>query len=131
MAIVILDPKQRVVGMAHIALPESKTDVEKGKALPAYFVDTCIPYLLDLMREKGSVPHPGLKIRLIGGATLMDSSDHFQIGKRNVTAIRKILWANDLTIASEDVGERISRTVSVELATGKVMVTSSGRRDTV
>ena len=124
-AVVFLDPKTRMVGMVHIALPDSSIDPDKGKSLPGYFADTGIPFLLNLMREQGSVPHSGYIVKMTGGANVMDANDHFQIGKRNVTAIKKLLWDNNLPIKSEEVGRKISRTVSVDLKNGKVTVSSS------
>ena len=128
-AVVILDPKTHAVGMVHIALPESKIDPVKAKQLPGYFADTAIPHLFQLMKKFDSIPHSGLIIKLIGGANVLQQQDHFQIGKRNVTAIKKILWDMNLPITAEDVGQNHSRTVTVELKTGKVSVSSSDGRE--
>jgi chemotaxis protein CheD len=124
-ALVFLDPKTRVGGMVHVALPESKIDVEKGKKLPGYFADTGLPHLINLMKAKGSTPHSGYITKLIGGANVMDKEDHFQIGKRNVTALKKLLWELNLPITAEEVGGNISRTVSIEMQNGKVFIYSA------
>ena len=128
-AVVILDPKTRAGAMVHIALPDSKIDPVKAQQLPGYFADTGIPHLFKLLAKFDSVPHPGLIIKLIGGANVLQQQDHFQIGKRNVTAIKKILWDMKLPITAEDVGENHSRTVTAELKTGKVFVSSSDGRE--
>lgn len=128
-AVVMLDPKTRIAGMIHIALPESKIDLEKSKILPGYFADTGIPYLLKLMRDQGSTPHTGYITKIAGGANVMDTNDHFQIGKRNVTAIKKLLWDQNLPVLAEDVGGNSSRTISVELKTGKVILSSADGKE--
>ena len=57
----------------------------------------------------------------------MDPNNTFNIGKRNVLAIRKILERFRLGAIAEDVGGNISRSVSIEMNTGKVIVSSPGR----
>jgi len=128
-AVIILDPKTRAGAMVHIALPDSKIDPVKGQQLPGYFADTGLPYLFKLLNKFDANPHAGLIIKLIGGANVLQQQDHFQIGKRNVTAIKKIFWDMNLPITAEDVGENHSRTVTVELKTGKVFVSSSDGRE--
>lgn len=128
-AVIILDPKTRAVGMVHIALPDSKIDPAKGQQLPGYFADTGLPHLFKLLSKFDVRSHPGLIIKLIGGANVLQQHDHFQIGKRNVTAIKKMLWDMKLPITAEDVGENHSRTVTVELKTGKVFASSSDGRE--
>jgi len=124
-ALILLDPKTRCAGMAHVALPDSSIDAEKARNLPCYFADTGVPKLIQMMRDEGAVLHSGFIVKLIGGANVMDAHDHFQIGKRNVTALRKLLWDNNLPIKAEDVGKNMSRTVSVIMRTGQVVVSSA------
>lgn len=68
-------------------------------------------------------------VKVAGGAA-MGGPDLFEIGNRNVTALRKIFWKNGVLIAAEDVGGSSSRTVSIEVATGLVTVrTPEGARN--
>ena len=127
-AVIFLDPKTRTIGMAHIALPESRVDLDKANALPTYFADTGIPYLLEKMKEYGSKPDSDYIIKIVGGAKVVVGSDHFAIGQRNVTEIKRVLWQLNLSIKAEDVGKEHSRTVTVSLKTGKVYVSSHGRK---
>lgn len=124
-AVIMLDPKTRIGGMAHIALPDSTIDKERAERQPAYFADSGIPELLRLMRGLGSNPHSGYIVKIIGGANVIADQDLFAIGKRNVSAIKKILWDLSIPILAEDVGKDHSRTVKVEMKTGKVIVSSS------
>jgi len=130
-ALILLDPKTRVVGFAHFALPEAKIDEKKAKELPTYFVDSGVPFLFSKMSAAGSIPHKGYIVKLIGGANVMTSGslDRFEIGKRNATAIKKMLWDMALPVTAEDVGKNFSRTVTVFLSNGKITVSSADGRE--
>ena len=45
-AIIMLDPITRSIGMVHIALPESNVHKTRAEKLPGYFADTAVPALL-------------------------------------------------------------------------------------
>lgn len=127
-AIIILDPTSRSVGMVHIALPESKVHPTRAQKLPGYFADTAVPALLKQMKEMGSASNiRKLVVKLTGGANVMDKNNTFNIGKRNALAIKKALWQQKMGAVAEDVGGTISRTVTVNVDDGKVVVTSPGR----
>ncbi len=122
-AVIVLDPKVRVVGLMHIALPDSSINPEKAEKQPAYFADTGIPYLLGEMAKLGSNPKgQGLIVKLVGGAQVMDPNQRFNIGKRNVLTIKKILWKYHLAVVAEETGGNISRTVDVAVETGRVTI---------
>jgi chemotaxis protein CheD len=129
-AVVILDPKTRTVGMVHVALPESSINPAKVKERPGYFADTGIPALLKAMESRGCQRGGrGMVVKLAGGAKIMDPNDTFNIGKRNVLAAKKILWAHGMGAVAEDVGGNYSRTVSVSVNTGEILLSSPGRPD--
>ncbi len=52
----------------------------------------------------------------------MDDSGYFNIGKRNLASLRKVFWRNGILIGKEHVEGAISRTVSLDVGTGRVMV---------
>ena len=80
------------------------------------------------MSELGCDPRgKGFIVKMIGGASMINASDAFGIGKRNVLAIKKILWKLRLGAKAEDVGGTISRTVEIEVATGRVAIISPNR----
>jgi chemotaxis protein CheD len=130
-AIVILDPATRSVGMVHVALPESKVHPARAQKLPGYFADTGVPILIQKMKEMGCAGNlRKLVVKLTGGANVMDKNNTFNIGKRNVLAIKKALWQQRMGAVAEDVGGTISRTVIINVDDGKVHVTSPGREPT-
>jgi len=61
-----------------------------------------------------------------GGANSQnrEESDFFQIGKRNFIILRKLLWKDGLLLKSYDVGGSNSRTMSLEIGTGRVTIKS-------
>ncbi len=70
--------------------------------------------------------HTDLIVKIAGGANIMDPDNRFNIGVRNVLAIKKRLWRYQLGPVSESIGDSISRTLTVFVDTGKVIVTSPG-----
>ena len=125
-AVVALDAKTRVVGLLHIALPDSAINKKRAEERPGMFADTGIKILLDSMKKQG---YDGgrLTIKLAGGASIMDPNNTFNIGKRNILSVKKCLWQYKLGAISEHVGGNISRSVSIDVNTGKVSVSSPGR----
>ncbi len=128
--VILLHPPTRTVGMVHVALPESKTNPDRAKERPGYFADTGIPALLNLMNKiSGNAGGKGYLVKLTGGAKVMDPNNLFNIGDRNVLAIKKTLWQQGMGPLAEDTGGQISRTVAVFVDTGKIIISSPGRKD--
>ncbi len=125
--IIMLAPGARIVGLLHVALPDSSINKKRVQERPGMFADTGIPLLLKEMRNKGYDGKSTLIIKLAGGAAIMDPNNTFNIGKRNILATKKVLWQYKLGARSEHIGDTISRTVSIDVNTGKVMLSSPGR----
>lgn len=129
LGIAVHDPVSGVGGLLHVMLPSSQTDPEKAKTNPYVFVDTGVPQLFRSCYERGAVKER-LIVTVVGGSFGAESEekDSFQIGKRNVLALKKLLWKNGVMIKREDVGgQRISRTVSLHMDSGSVVVRSEGK----
>ncbi len=121
------DPVAKVGGMIHCMLPLSKVDRDKARQKPAMFVDTGVPALLQQLFELGAKRNR-LIVKVAGGARVFDNDDHFKIGERNYTILRKVLWKNSILIAGEDVGGTVARTMSLEMASGMTKIKSKGRQ---
>jgi chemotaxis protein CheD len=119
------DPVSKVGGMLHYMLPESLIDAGKAQRNPCMFADTGIPVLLELVKAGGAQPRR-MVVRLTGGAQVLDGEGVFQIGKRNYLAARKILWKAGILIAAEAVGGEVSRTVRLEVGTGRMWLREGG-----
>lgn len=125
-AVIIYDSVNKVGGMIHIALPDSEINREKAERHPAYFADTGLPLLFKKMNAMGA-KRTSSWIKVAGGASVIKSCESFDIGKRNVLAVKKILWAKKLGIKKDDVGGDFSRTVSLDLSDGKVTLSNAGK----
>ena len=127
-ALILLDPICRTVGMAHIALPDSRINAISLNKRPAYFADKGIPALFDEMKRAGGfVSSDSLIIKMVGGASVLDPHKYFNIGKKNILSIKKYLWRYKMGPIAEDLGGDISRTVTVDSTSGIVTVTSHGK----
>lgn len=128
LGIVLYDPEVRVGGLLHTMLPLSKTNPNKAKDKPAMFVDTGLPELFLEVYELGARKER-LQVKVAGGASLRGTeTDCFQIGKRNLVMFRKLLWKNGLLLKAEDVGGHRARTMTLEISTGMVTISSNGER---
>ena len=116
--------------MVHVALPESTINAEKARVKPGYFADTGIRALLLEMEKFGCLGGPKEMIaKIAGGANVMDTNNVFNIGKRNILAVKKILWDYGVSPRAEDIEGSISRTISVSGKNGRTILTSPGRPD--
>ena len=121
LGIVVYDPVAKVGGMLHAMLPASSVNPEKAQKNPYMFVDTGVPKLFQAAYAAGARKER-IILKVAGGAAMQqkEADDQFQIGKRNFTMLRKLLWKNNVLIESYDVGENHSRTMSLDVATGEV-----------
>jgi chemotaxis protein CheD len=122
------DPSAGVGGILHFMLPDSAVNPEKANGQPAMFGDTGLrDFFQDLFDKGASRVH--LRIKLAGGASFK-TGDMFDIGKRNLLVAKRMLWKNKLLVVSEDVGGETSRTLRLEIGTGKVFLKDSkGERE--
>ncbi|HEY0777161.1 MAG TPA: chemotaxis protein CheD [Gemmatirosa sp.] len=129
LGVAIHDPVARVGGLLHVMLPDSAIDPVKAAQAPALFVDTGVPLLFRESYRLGARKER-LVVRVVGGshAAAREADDRFQIGRRNVSALRRILARNGVPVTAEDVGGcQRSRTVTLDVATGALTVRVDGR----
>ncbi|MCB0317545.1 MAG: chemotaxis protein CheD [Bdellovibrionales bacterium] len=125
LGVVIYDPIRKIGGVIHCLLPLSKSDPQKAKDKPCMYVDTGVVKLLEELIKLGA-SKKDLEICVAGGAQINDPENIFEIGKKNFTVLRKILWKNNLLIKAQDVGECHSRTISLNIGTGEVWLKANG-----
>ncbi len=124
-AVAVYDPQVKVGGLLHYMLPDSTLDPEKAREHPGMFADTGIPLLFKSCYKLGAEKRRMI-IKIAGGARIMDDTNYFRIGQKNLTALRKIFWKNNVLIDAEDIGENFNRTVRLEISTGKFLVKGLG-----
>lgn len=128
-AVGIWDPATKVTGLLHFMLPKSLPEASSaGAEYPFRYADTGTPLLFRHAYELGADKRR-LQVYLAGGASVVDDGGFFQVGKRNHVAIRNILWKAGLLVHGEDVGGTHSRTVRIDSASGRFVVSSPGRDD--
>src|SRR5258706_7456537 len=121
----LYDPQARVAGLLHYQLPTSTLDAARAKERPAMFADTGMALLLAQMEALGAQKRR-MKVKLAGGAGMLNDASSFNIGKRNHVAIRKILWQHGMFVESEDVGGNAPRTGYLAVADGGLAIKSGG-----
>lgn len=119
------DAAAGVGGLLHFMLPDSGIDRDRSRQNPWMFADTGIPMLLDRLCARGASKRR-LTVRAAGGASMMDKENIFDIGRRNYLAMRKILWKAGVMVHGEAVGGVRSRTVRLEIGSGKFLIQEGG-----
>jgi chemotaxis protein CheD len=121
-ALIVYVPEVPFAALAHVALPDSSANRKRAFRKPGYFADTAVSELIAILKGMGVQKNNQVWVKLVGGANILDTNRNFYIGKRNVLAIKKHLWKYHLGAIAEDVGADLSRTVSVQVKDGKVLV---------
>jgi chemotaxis protein CheD len=125
LGIVAFDPSVKVGGLLHIMLPDSSIDPVKATLSPNMFVDTGMVQLLQAVGHLGA-KIPRLIFKAAGGAQFLDEKRLFNIGDRNTSALKKFFNHQGFALQSLDHGGKQSRTMRLELATGRVTIHTPG-----
>jgi chemotaxis protein CheD len=125
-AVSVYDPVVRVGGLLHFMLPESLLDPALAESNPWTFADTGIPLLLEKAGREGAARRR-LVVSVAGGAQVIGDASRFNIGRRNCLAVRKALGCLGMVIDAEVTGGRDSRTLRLEIGSGRLLMrTDSG-----
>lgn len=122
----LYDSQARVGGLIHCMLPLSRIDPAKAERNPLMYVDTGVTVLLQALFDLGA-QRKSLSAKVAGGSKIMDANGVFNIGERNYTVLRKVLWKNDILVSGEDVGGSIPRTMYLHMDSGKTILKSGGQ----
>ncbi|MDR5708873.1 MAG: chemotaxis protein CheD [Armatimonadota bacterium] len=122
-AVVLHSPRPLVGAMAHVMLPQAFG----LNAVPFKFADTAVPALLESFRQAGGDPAFAV-VWIVGGAGMFGIApgNVLNLGARNVEAVREALHRQGLRPHAEDVGGSVSRTVSLHVGTGRLVVRTAG-----
>ena len=121
----LYDPTTGIGGLIHCMLPLSKIDAAKAGSTPCMFTDTGVVLLLQTMLDSGANKSK-LIAKVAGCSRILDEKGLFNIGERNYTVMRKILWKNNILISGENIGGTFSRTVTLYLNDGRTTVKIDG-----
>lgn len=125
------DPILKIGAMLHYMLPIATGDRSAQVDFNPYmFGNTGLELMLQFFDLQGS-QRKNIRFVIAGGASInsiVDKIDHFEIGKRNITVAKKFFWSNNILIGSEHVAGNLSRTLYLELSSGKTFITSQGNK---
>jgi chemotaxis protein CheD len=123
--ICLYDKESKIGGLSHIMLPDS-TSIQTGAAVNRMkFADTAVPDMLSAMLKQGAIK-ARIKAKIAGGAMMFQtSSEKFNIGERNVQAVKECLRLLQIPIIAQDTGLNFGRTVFFYTQDGKVEVKST------
>lgn len=120
----LLDNVTHIGGLSHVMLPESSAN---NASNPMRFADLALPMLIRQMESMGA-SRMRLKAKIAGGATMFaTASDRFNIGERNVAAVKKFLMANHIPILAEDIGLDYGRTQLFYPETGVMEIRAAAK----
>ncbi|MGA2751163.1 MAG: chemotaxis protein CheD [Verrucomicrobiota bacterium] len=125
LGVTIYDPAKKVGGLLHLMLPDSSIDGAKAMTVPFMFVDTGVPRLFQAVYSLGG-DRRRLIIKVAGGAQFLDPKGVFNIGERNYAALTGLLGRNGCTLHAQDVGGVRSRTLRMELSSGRITIRCPG-----
>jgi chemotaxis protein CheD len=129
-AVLFYDWRKLSGAMLHVMMPDSAVAPDKAITQPFAYVDTAIPRMFRALTEYG-ISSKRTRCCVAGGAAMIASPAHFEIGKRNVLAIKKALWKEGVFIDREEVGGNESRSIRLDLKTGAVTMRKGGALETV
>ncbi|MDE6764337.1 MAG: chemotaxis protein CheD [Oscillospiraceae bacterium] len=124
--ICLYDPDKKIAGLAHIMLPLS-TEAAQGVNNKRRYADTGIAELIQKMTMLGA-NKARLTAKIAGGAQMFSvSSTVFNIGERNVAAVKKVLASYRIRIVAEETGANFGRTQYFHGDTGIMEIRAATR----
>ncbi len=120
-AVTVYSSLKKVAGMIHVVLPAPLYDSD-SKNRPGYFAETGVPLLFDNIFRQYGCSKEELQVQMYGGAESMLSLDIYNIGKKNIDTVKKTLSELGLVVQKTDLRGYDSRSISMEVKTGLVLV---------
>ncbi|MBP9022166.1 MAG: chemotaxis protein CheD [Spirochaetes bacterium] len=128
-SVCLYDPKAKVAGMAHIMLPEQKSEDSN----PRKYADSAIPILIEEMENAGA-ERDRIVAKLAGGSVMFKVAENSlmsEIGKNNIEKSREILSKLGFPIKGEDTGGDFGRTVDFFADNGVLKVKSMNKNERI
>jgi len=125
--VAIYDPIAIVGGILHYMLPKANLTPDRSLTTPYMFGDIGIPKFFREAYRLGAYK-PRMRTVIVGGAGILDIQDQFNIGEKNIDIAHKLFSKNGIPINSEDTGGAISRTLYLDMASGDIWYTTSGKK---
>jgi len=119
--VALYHPRFGVGILGHVVLAQSG-----GRAAaPGKFADTAVPYMLDQIEQLAG-SRAGILAKIAGGASMFGTTDALQIGQTNISAVEQALGKAGIRIVARDVGGNKGRRITLQCATGELLVQVAG-----
>lgn len=124
--VAIHDRINRVGGLAHIFLASANGRINHDN--PGKYADLALPLLYEQMLRKGAHAEM-LQAKIAGGSQLFAGMEGslLNVGEQNVWAVQTKLRELGIGLFGQDVGGNKGRSMSIDVATGLVMVRKAGQ----
>ena len=131
--IAIRDTSNKIGGLAHIMLPDSKA-MKNAQQNLAKFADTGVEELVKQMEKLGA-KRSRMVAKIAGGATMFSfqgsGTNVGQVGDRNVDAVKAILRELKIPILASDTGANYGRTVIFYPESGDFHIRAVGKPESI
>lgn len=115
------DRVARVGALVHTQVPLRPERTDEVRSAPARFVETGVAHMLAALYARGACKER-IDVRAAGGArmTTAPAEECFGTGRRNVVALKKVLWQTGVLIRAYEIGGAVTRTLSLCIEDGLV-----------
>jgi chemotaxis protein CheD len=124
--VVMCDHRLKLIGLAHVVMPQSMGRTESlGK-----FADTAVPELIRQMKLLAGREQISVIAKIAGGANMLSKTSNSElgtIGEQNLEAVKVSLNRLSIPITGSHVGGSAGRRMIVDAVTGRVEVQVIGQ----
>ena len=119
----IRDRVAGIGGMNHFMLPTTANEVDKwrssGLGAATRYGSYAMEHLINEIMKNGG-KRENLEVKIFGGGRILEKMT--DVGQRNIAFVRNYLWAEELPVVAEDVGDIYPRQVVYFPASGRAKV---------
>lgn len=117
--VVMYSPEKRVMGMAHVMLPDSKINKVDSTNNPGKYADMAVRNLYRELNNKYGVLKAGLHVSIFGGLDSRRNSN-FYIGENNVKTVLQELGNMGIKRVYRNTGGSKPRTIYGHVSDGRI-----------
>ncbi len=118
----LYDPAKKIAGLAHIVLPHKGFSQSSENAYK--FADEGTRALLEEMVRLGAA-RSRIYAKIAGGAKMFATANNvWEIGEKNVEAVKEILKEEKISLLAEDTGKNYGRTIRFTAVDGKLEIST-------
>lgn len=126
LVVAAFDPVTQVAGLFHAMLPDTQMHPARAKEKPGMFLDTGLEALSFTLQVSGAVA-ARLRYYAAGGAQVMGTSSHLNIGLRNTDALQRLREARSIKLTGAHLGGHTCRSFYLAIESGEASVLLSGQ----